>query len=299
MVATFAGDDFDAGVVAAAKRGRRVSVCLPARNEEQTIGQVVATVVEHLTGPDGLVDEIVVVDDGSLDATASVAAAAGARVVAASSVLPDYGVEHGKGQAMWRGLHVTTGDLVVFCDADVRDFGPGFVVGLLGPLLDRDDLALVKGFYRRPLDGRPGEGGRVTELVARPLVSMLFPHLGPLVQPLAGEVAARREVLEAVPFVGGYGVDLGLLIDVATRFGPASVGQSDLGERVHRNRSLTELGEQATAVLQVAMDRAGMAPAGADGGPWSTLLQRPGGEVEVTMDQRPPLGQVPAHRGRA
>ena len=162
-------------------------------------------------------------------------------------------------------MHVTSGDLVVFCDADIREFDPGFVLGLLGPLLTRDDVTFVKGYYERPLDGRPGEGGRVTELMARPLISVFFPHLAGLHQPLAGECAARRDVLEAVPFVGGYGVDLGLLIDVTERFGTAGLVQCDLGERVHRNRPLAELGVQALAILQLAPG-AGRAVRGSNAG---------------------------------
>src|SRR5215472_2548314 len=229
--------DFPASRILAAKRGHRVSVCLPARDESETVGDTVRTIRQALMEGVPVVDELIVIDDGSADDTAAVAAAAGARVVPAASVLPEYGVENGKGQAMWRGVHATSGDIVVFCDADIRSFDPGFVLGLLGPLLTRDDVNFVKGYYDRPLDGRPGEGGRVTELMARPLISVFFPHLAGLHQPLAGECAARRDVLEAVPFVGGYGVDLGLLIDVSEQFGPAGLVQCDLGERVHRNRS--------------------------------------------------------------
>ncbi len=161
---------------------------------------------------------------------------------------------------MWKGLHVTTGDIVVFCDADIRQFGSHFVTGLLGPLLCRDDVVFVKGFYDRPLDGRAGEGGRVTELVARPLISTLFPHLAALAQPLAGECAARRDVLEQIPFVDDYGVDLGLVIDVSERWGLGAMAQCDLGERIHRNRPLADLRPEARAVVEVALDRAGVAP---------------------------------------
>jgi glucosyl-3-phosphoglycerate synthase len=286
--------------VLGAKRGRLVSVCLPARNEAATVGQAVRLIRSELMERDPIVDELIVIDDGSTDATAAVAAEAGARVVAAAGVLPDYGIEHGKGQAMWKGLHVSSGDVVVFCDADIREFHAGFVLGLIGPLLSRDDVAFVKAFYERPLDGRPGEGGRVTELMARPLISVFFPHLNDLYQPLSGEFAAPREVLEAVSFVGGYGVDLGLLVDVTARFGNASLVQSDLGERVHRNRPLAELGPQALAVLQVALQRAGVGAAAMAGTVpdhhWTTELSRPGEEpATVTLVERPPLVEVPGH----
>jgi glucosyl-3-phosphoglycerate synthase len=247
--------DFSAARLLEAKRGRRISVCLPARDEEATVGQVVGVIRTELMEQVPLVDELVVVDDGSTDATAMVARAAGAEVVGGAA-----GAAGGKGQAMWKALSVTHGDIVAFCDADIRQFGSHFVTGLLGPLLCRDDLVFVKGFYDRPLDGRAGEGGRVTELVARPLISALFPHLAALAQPLAGECAARRAILEAVPFVDGYGVDLGLVIDVAERWGVGAMAQCDLGERIHRNRPLAELRPQALAVLQVALNRAGVAP---------------------------------------
>jgi glucosyl-3-phosphoglycerate synthase len=292
--------EFPSSRVLAAKRGRRVSVCLPARNEAATVGATVATIRHELMDRYPVVDEIVVIDDGSSDATAAEASGAGARVESAASVLPEYGTEHGKGQAMWRGVHVCNGDLIVFCDADVCGFEPGFVLGLLGPLLTRDDVAFVKGRYRRPFEGRPGEGGRVTELMARPLISVFFPHLAGLAQPLAGECAARRDVFEAVPFAGGYGVDLGLLIDVAEEFGVAGIVQCDLGERVHRNRPLSELGGQALAILQLALVRAGQTPASVADFPWATVLQQPGADpVGVTYVERPPLREVPAHRKTA
>jgi glucosyl-3-phosphoglycerate synthase len=297
VMRSFNSSDYPVERVLAAKHGRRVSVVIPARDEETTVGLVAGVIDRELVQRHPVVDELVVVDDGSTDATAAAAEAAGATVIAAIDVLPEYGSEHGKGQALWRGLHVTSGDVVVYCDADIRNLDTGFVLGLIGPLLLHEDIDLVKGFYERPLDGRPGQGGRVTELVARPLIALLFPHLSALVQPLAGEFAARREVLEAVPFVGGYGVDLGLLIDIAERFGPRGIAQCDLGERVHRNRSLAELGAQSLAIIEMALSRAGL-PEGTV--PWSAELTRPGAEpVRVTLEQRPPMCEVPAHRKTA
>jgi glucosyl-3-phosphoglycerate synthase len=287
--------EFPAPKVLAAKRGRRVSVCLPARNEEATVAFTVTRIREELVEQWPVVDELVVINDGSTDATADLAAQAGASVLDARDVLPEYGVGPGKGQAMWKAVHVTSGDLVVFCDADVAGFDPAFVLGLVGPLLARDDVSFVKGFYERPLDGRPGEGGRVTELMARPLISSFFPHLADLAQPLSGECAAPREVLESLPFVGGYGVDLGLLIDVSAKFGNAGLVQSDLGVRIHRNRPLADLGPQALAILQVGLCRAGMS-----GSEWGSSLVRPGAEpVLVTYTEQPPLCEVPAHRKSA
>jgi glucosyl-3-phosphoglycerate synthase len=300
MLRTFTSDEFTAERVFSAKKGRRLSVCLPARNEAETVGETVAAVQRELVDRVAVVDELVVIDDGSTDDTASIAAAAGAKVVEGASVLPEYGTEHGKGQAMWRGVHVTSGDVVVFCDADIRSFDPSFVLRLAGPLLTRDDVTAVKGFYDRPLNGVTGEGGRVTELMARPLISVFFPHLAGLHQPLAGELAARRDVLESVPFVGGYGVDLGLLIDITGRFGPSGLVQCDLGERVHRNRPLSELGVQSLAILQLVLERAGLAEENAAAFGWTAQLLRPGAEPEpVTFVERPPLADVPAHRKTA
>lgn len=295
MLRSFSSRQFPAAQVLAAKRGRRLSVCLPARDEADTIAAVVSTIRRDLVERHPVVDELVVIDDSSNDDTAAIASEAGARVLAAADLLPEYGTEGGKGQTMWRGVHATTGDIVVFCDADIRSFDAGFVLGLVGPLLDCADVSFVKGFYDRPVDGRPGEGGRVTELMARPLISMLFPQLASLIQPLAGECAARRDVLESVPFVGGYGVDLGLLIDVADRFGVASIVQCDLGQRVHRNRPLIDLGAQSLAILQLALQRAGHVIA-----PEATTMRRPDGTtVQVSLTERPPLRDVPAHRRTA
>lgn len=226
--------------LARAKRGTSVSVCLPARDEAATVGAIVSTIV----GLGELVDEVLVVDDGSSDGTGDVAAAAGA------SVVP--GPARGKGAALRAGLDRSKGDVVVFCDADVRAFDAAFVTGLLGPLLTDESIGFVKGRY-----ARPGDGGRVTELVARPLIRLRFPELAGFDQPLAGEVAGRRNVLEQVEFEPGYGVDLALLIDVIELIGLDAVAQVDLGRRVHRNRSLAELGPQAEAVLAAGLARAG------------------------------------------
>jgi glucosyl-3-phosphoglycerate synthase len=237
--------------LAHAKADRRVSVCLPARDEQPTVGAIVHTLVEDLGERHRLVDEVIVVDDRSDDGTAAAAADAGARV------LPGPG--RGKGAAMQLGLRESHGDIVAFCDADLRHFDAGLVVALLAPLLaDGSGIDFVKGFYDRPYEGQWGEGGRVTELVAKPLLRTLFPHLAGLRQPLAGECCGRREVLERVPFVAGYGVDIGLVIDVAARFGTGPLVQADLGRRVHRNRPLAELAPQAEAVLRTALARAGM-----------------------------------------
>ena len=282
--------DFTAAALVAAKAGRSVSVCLPARDEEATVGDIVTCIHTELMVATPLVDEIVVVDDHSRDRTAEVAATAGARVVRAVEVLPEYGEGHGKGEALWKSVYAATGDVIVWCDADVVGFQSHFVTGLLGPVLTNDDIGFVKGYYERS-SGSGDRGGRVTELVARPLLSALFPALASIVQPLAGECAGRRDVLEQLPFGEGYGVDIGLLIDVADRFGTGAVAQVDLGHRVHRNRPLDELAPQATAVLQAVLGRAGRAL------PEVVTLDRPGlPPVDVDRVERPPLVDVASYR---
>lgn len=255
---TFDPAPFEAGALARAKGGHRISVCIPARNEAATVGAVVGAVRRSLVAEVGgvdLVDEVLVVDDGSTDGTAQAAGAAGATVVTS-------GAPHGKGRAMRTGLHHARGDLLVFLDADVTGLDEHFVTRLLGPLLTSEGIALVKGFYRRPYRGDPSGGGRVTELVAKPLLEVLFPDLVGVHQPLAGETAARRHILEEVEFEPGYGVEIGLLVDVARIWGPAAVAQVDLGVRAHRNRPLDELRPQARDVLEAALARR-HAPVGA------------------------------------
>ncbi len=269
--------DFEARRLAELKADRIVSVCLPARDEEATVGAVVERIRGELMESVPLVDEVIVVDDHSTDGTAEVAVAAGAKVVAAGSVLPDFGLLGGKGQALWKSVFVAEGDLLVWCDSDVEGFDSRFVRGLLGPLLGDDEVMFVKGFYDRPQFGVEG-GGRVTELVARPLLSLFFPELTDVRQPLSGEFAARREVVEALPFAGGYGVDLGLLVDVSRLCGPGAVAQVDMDERIDRNRSLTELGAQAREVLEAGLRRAG--------------VRAGGGQLE----ELPPLTQLAEYR---
>jgi glucosyl-3-phosphoglycerate synthase len=243
----------------AAKGHTSVSVVLPARDEETTVGSIVRIVREKLMRAAPLVDELVVVDSCSTDGTARVATAAGARVVRQDDVLGHLPRLTGKGEALWKGLAATSGDLVVFVDADVHGFTPEFVTGLLGPLLLDPSVAYVKGFYHRPLvDGartEPDGGGRVTELVARPLLNLHWPELAGFVQPLAGEYAGRRQVLEAVPFVSGYGVEVGLLIDLLELAGLDALAQVDLGQRQHRHQDNEGLGRMAAQIMLTAFNR--------------------------------------------
>ncbi|HTI34429.1 MAG TPA: glucosyl-3-phosphoglycerate synthase, partial [Miltoncostaea sp.] len=248
--------DWDAEALAARKRGT-VSVILPAREVADTIGPIIDAIapLERL----GLVDELLVVDAASRDGTARIARAHGARVVQEADLLADAGPCQGKGDAMWRGLAATEGDVVAYLDADTADFRPSFVTGLLGPLIDDPGVALVKGAFRRPLLAGdtvlPDEGGRVTELVARPLLAILAPELGGLLQPLAGEQAARRDLLEAIPFPVGYGIETSMLLDALALRGLDAIAQVDLGTRQNRHQPLRELGAMAMAVMGAGLRR--------------------------------------------
>lgn len=288
--------------LAAAKDGRSVSVVLPALDEQDTVGGVVAALAP-LVG-NGLVDELVVLDSGSTDATVTRARAAGAQVLRRTDVLPELAPRPGKGEVLWRSLAATSGDLVVFIDSDLVDVDPGFVPALLGPLLTGSDTHLVKGFYRRPLrvetDAGTG-GGRVTELVARPLLSALRPELSGVIQPLGGEYAASRSFLESVPFAPGYGVEIGLLLDAYHRYGLDGLAQVNLGVRKHRNRSLLELGVMARQILAAALPRCGVETAdgieaAAAGGGITQFVQRDGQwdpvDTDVLAADRPPMESV-------
>jgi glucosyl-3-phosphoglycerate synthase len=272
-----------------------ISVVLPAWNEAATVGANVEIVREV-----GIVDEVVVIDDGSTDDTAAVARAAGATVVAEASILPEAGTGTGKGNVLWKSLAACTGDIICFVDADLRNFRGEYVERLCAPLLADPDTMMVKAFYARSFEGAPTGGGRVTELVARPLLSLLFPKLADIVQPLGGEYAARRSALEVLPFVEGWGVELGLLVDVVERFGRDSVVQVDLDVREHRNRSLEDLGPQALAVMTIALRRASLLP-DANAALVELVRALPDGTIHaepVEVRERPPIITVPAYRER-
>ncbi|MBF9127888.1 glucosyl-3-phosphoglycerate synthase [Plantactinospora sp. S1510] len=252
-------DQWTARQLAHAKGDRRISVVIPARNEEATVGAIVAAIRACLVEQVALVDELVVVDSRSSDGTARVAAAAGARVIGQDEMTRGLPRLDGKGDALWAGLAGSDGDIVAFIDADLREFQPHFVTGLLGPLLTDPSIAFVKGFYHRPLVGSTGVevegGGRVTELVARPLFNLFWPELAGFVQPLAGEYAGRRDVLERVPFVSGYGVETAMLIDLLEMCGLDALAQVDLGERLHRHQDTEALGRMSGQIMHTVWQR--------------------------------------------
>lgn len=287
-------DDWTLEALLGAKGATTVSLVVPARNEAGTVGEVVGRVRERLVETVELVDEIVVIDSDSTDATYDVATDAGAVVHRSSEIRPDLGTHPGKGEAMWKSQFVTTGDVVVFMDADLVDWDTHFVPGLLGPLLSWPEVQLVKGFYERPGEQGALDGGRVTELVARPLISLLFPDLQDLVQPLAGEWAVRRSHFASLSVPTGYAVEMASLVDTLAALGPEAIAQVDLGARSHAHQPLLDLGAMAVQILATVLQRSG-----ADlrqGGDHAVLRQFlpgpvPMDRVVVTAD-RPPAGAL-------
>jgi glucosyl-3-phosphoglycerate synthase len=239
--------------------GKTISVCLPSMNEETTIGRIVEVINRDLIEKVHLVDQLCVVDGGSQDATREIAQAMGAEVYLQKDILPGLFEPMGKGDALWRSLHILTGDIIVWIDSDIRNFKPRFIYALVGPILDNPEIQFVKAFYQRPL--KTGArvmstgGGRVTELVARPLLSLFYPELSGLIQPLSGEYAGERKLLESTPFFSGYGVEIVMLIDIFNRFGINAIGQVDLVQRIHRNQPLPALGRMSFQIMQAVLIR--------------------------------------------
>jgi len=309
---TSAAEHWPAAALVGAKGATRVSVVLPACNERRTVGRIVTAIRTSLMESEPLVDEIIVIDSRSTDDTARVAARAGAQVFHQDEILPHLAPESGKGEALWKSLAVTSGDLIVFLDADVRNFTPSFVTGLLGPLLTWPAVAFVKGSYDRPLAGEADGGGRVTELVARPLLNLYWPLLAGFVQPLSGEYAGRRTVLERLPFVTGYGVEFGLLVDLLQDQGLGALAQADLGARVHSHQSTAALGRMASQIMLTAwsrLQRHGLIVASQEPGAALIQFRRDSSastvgtihgahdpEVhDVSVAERPPMIQVPGY----
>src|SRR4051795_3231646 len=297
MARSFHHSDFQAERIAAERR-ETVAVCVPAREEAGTIGPIVEALA--LLKEQGVIDQLLVVDADSTDGTGEIAAARGAEVIQQGSLLPEMGPVLGKGDAMWRALSVLDRDIVCYLDADSEDFGPHFACGMIGPLVSERRTSFVKGAYRRPFklgDASSAEGGgRVTELTARPLLNLFYPDLARFRQPLAGEIAGRRELLERLPFSTGYAVEIALLIDAYNEAGLDALAQVDLDVRQNRHQPLAELGPMAYAVLRAVADRLVRdgrlehVDAGAFLGPAAGGLE----PREVPLVERPPMASIRA-----
>jgi glucosyl-3-phosphoglycerate synthase len=307
---TFTGQAWTAAELVAAKGSSTVSIVLPARNEAATVGAIVNRLRRHLIEEVPLIDEVLVIDSGSEDHTSQVARSAGATVVRQCDIQPALGDRPGKGEALWKSLFVASSDIIAFIDADLRDFDPHFAVGLLGPLLTDPGTHFVKAIYDRPLNNGqtvlPAGGGRVTELVARPLLNLHFPELAGIVQPLAGEYAGRRSLLERLPFVSGYGIEIAMLVDVLHEQGLDSIAQVDLGRRFHRNSCDAALGRMAGQVYLALLSRLERYDRMLTTVEPQTLLTqfvRDGAgyvpqESSVAVTERPPAASVPQYHRR-
>jgi glucosyl-3-phosphoglycerate synthase len=299
--------DLDRLVALKRKQGLTVSLVLPTLNEEETIGVIVARVRRDLMERHQVVDELLVIDSDSTDGTRAAAEAEGARVVIHSQVLPEYGTFRGKGEALWKSLYETWGDIVVWADTDVRNWHPRMVYGTVGPLIADERLQYVKGYYRRPIvEGgvlKEGGGGRVTELVARPFINLFFPELSGLIQPLSGEYAGRRSLLETIPFFTSYAVEMGHLLDVSERVGLEGLGQVDLERRIHRNQDIEGLSRMSFVIMQAMakrLEERRKASIFAETGSTMKLPRSGHGRlglevIELADRERPPMIRIPEY----
>ncbi len=310
---TFQADEFadlDQLIELKREQGVTISLALPALNEEATVGKVIRTVKRALMDRTPLLDEIVLIDSNSTDRTRQIARKAGIPVYIHQELLPEYGARRGKGEALWKSLFVTRGDIVVWIDTDIVNIHPRFVYGIIGPMLLNRDIQFVKGFYRRPLRVgdklQAGGGGRVTELTARPLINLFYPELSGVIQPLSGEYGGRRHALERCAFTSGYGVETSLLIDIYELFGLSAIAQVDLLERVHHNQSLEALSKMSFAIIQTVMrklerhyERAFIA----DVNKTMKLIRYEAGGYYLELEEiaeleRPPMIEVPEYVAR-
>lgn len=288
--------------------GLTISLCIPTLNEEKTIGKEVVMFKSELQDRYPLLDEIAVIDSGSMDRTMETASAFGADVYSAADILPEQGFKRGKGENLWKAVYQLKGDIIVYVDADITNIHPRFVYGLVAPLIYRQEILYVKSFYDRPLalsgEIRPSGGGRVTEILVRPLFSLFFPELTAIIQPLSGEYAVRRSVLEEIPFPIGYGVETSHLIDVYSKHGLEAFGQTDLDRRVHRHQETRDLGKMSFGILQTFIKRLqDRGLAGDFPELTSNLRQFQARENhyeqiihEIVEEERPPMVEVPAYR---
>jgi glucosyl-3-phosphoglycerate synthase len=241
------------------KRNLKISLCFPTLNEEKTIGKEIIIMKSELQDRYPLIDEIAVVDSGSTDKTCEIAKEFGAKVFLAEDYLKQEGPAKGKGENLWKSIYLLDGDIIIFIDADISNIHPKFAYGLIGPLLQNEDIKFVKAFYERPIT-LPGNvtysgGGRVTEILIRPLFCQFFPELSGIIQPLSGEFAAYREVFEKIPFPIGYGIETGMLIDICAQWGRNAIAQTNLDKRIHRNQPVASLGKMAFGILQTFWNR--------------------------------------------
>ncbi len=286
----------------------KVSLCLPTLNEEKTIGKEVVIFKSELVDRYPLVDEIAVIDSGSTDKTREIAESFGADVYLSSEILPEVGSRRGKGENLWKALYQLKGDIIVYVDADIKNIHPRFVYGLLAPLIYREEIKYVKAFYDRPLafsqGVRPSGGGRVTEILVRPLFSLFFPELTAIIQPLSGEYAVRRDVLDKIPFPIGYGVETSHLLDIYKQWGLDAFGQTDLDRRVHRNQATRDLGKMAFGILQTFLRRAESLEIIKELPELGSVLRQFQIEddeyelvdIKIVEEERPPMFEVPAYR---
>lgn len=289
------------------KKGLKISLCLPTLNEEKTIGKEIILFKSELVERYPLLDEIAVIDSGSEDKTLEVARNFGADTYLASDILPELEPKRGKGENLWKAIYQLEGDIIVYVDADISNIHPRFVYGLVAPLIYRDEVKYVKGFYDRPLalsgNVRPSGGGRVTEILVRPLFSLFFPDLTAMIQPLSGEYAVRRDVLEQIAFPIGYGVETSHLIDVYSKYGLEAFAQTDLDKRVHENKPTQDLGKMSFGILQTFIKRA-KALEILDKADHTTILrqfqarrdQYEQNLIEIIEDERPPMIEIDAYR---
>lgn len=290
------------------RKGLKVSLCIPTLNEEKTIGKEVVLFKSELMNRYPLLDEIAIIDSGSTDNTLEVAANFGADTYLSSEIIPRLGIKKGKGENLWKAIYQLEGDVIVYVDADIKNIHPRFVYGLVGPLIYRDEVQYVKAFYDRPLavseNIRVSGGGRVTEILTRPIFSLFYPELTAIIQPLSGEYAVRREVLEQIPFPIGYGVETSHLIDVYNKYGLKAFAQTDLDQRVHRNQATTSLGKMAFGILQTFLHRAEEHGKVSVHENMSTILKQFQAraenyeilESEIIEDERPPMITIPEYR---
>jgi len=290
------------------KQGLTISLCLPTLNEEKTIGKEIILFKSELMDRYPLLDEIAVIDSGSTDQTREIAAAYGADVYLSADILPQVGEKKGKGENLWKAVYQLKGDIICYVDADIANIHPRFAYGLIAPLIYNQQMKYVKAFYDRPLafshGVRPSGGGRVTEILVRPLFSLFFPELTGLIQPLSGEYAVRREVLESIPFPIGYGVETSHILDVYKKWGMEAFGQTDLDQRVHRNQETLSLGKMAFGILRTFLARAKDMGVDVDMSKLSSIMRQFQAhdekyeqiEYEIVEEERPPMITLPEYR---